>query len=39
MMYFFHPEALQEYTNTSKYYLKISPELAKSFIDEIEKKY
>ncbi len=37
MMYLFHPEALQEYTNTSKYYLKISSKLAKSFIDEIEK--
>lgn len=37
MKYSFHPEALQEYKNTAKYYLKISSKLAKAFINEIEK--
>lgn len=37
MKYSFHPEALQEYKNTAKYYLTISLKLANVFINEIEK--
>ena len=37
MKFRFHPDALQEYENSTFYYLDISPQLAKSFIGDIEK--
>ncbi len=37
MRYVFHPDALREYSETAKYYKKISPELGKACVDEVEK--
>ena len=35
MNYYFHPEAFQEYFESTQYYFKISPFLAKAFVAEI----
>ncbi len=36
MKYVFHSDALQEYSEAAMYYKKISPELGKAFVDEVE---
>ncbi len=36
MKYFFHPAALQEYSESVKYYSEISPSLASAFVAQIE---
>jgi len=36
MNYYFHPEALQEYTDAAQYYANISRSLANAFIAQIE---
>lgn len=36
MKYYFHPEALQEYSEAIQYYSDISPSLASAFIIQIE---
>jgi len=36
MNYYFHPEALQEYTEAIQYYFEISPSLANAFISQVE---
>ncbi len=36
MNYYFHPEAFQEYSESTQYYFRISPSLAKAFVAEIE---
>ena len=36
MNYYFHPEALHEYTEAAQYYSKISPSLASAFVTQIE---
>jgi len=37
MNFYFHPAALQEYSEATRYYAKISPSLAANFISMIEK--
>ena len=36
MKYFFHPEALHEYSEAAQYYFEISPSLASAFITQVE---
>lgn len=36
MNYYFHPEALHEYTEAAQYYSEISPSLASAFITQVE---
>ncbi len=36
MNYYFHPAAFQEYSESTRYYFKISPSLARAFVAEIE---
>ena len=36
MKYYFHPEALQEYSEAVQYFFEISPTLASSFITQVE---
>jgi len=36
MRYYFHPEALQEYSEAIQYYSDISPSLTNAFIAQIE---
>jgi len=37
MKFRFHPEALKEYEGSTRYYRAINPQLAQSFVHEIEK--
>ncbi len=36
MKYYFHPEALKEYSDAAQYYSEISPSLASAFITQVE---
>ena len=36
MKYYFHPDALQEYSEVAQYYSGISPSLASAFVTQIE---
>ncbi|MBU0479617.1 MAG: type II toxin-antitoxin system RelE/ParE family toxin [Proteobacteria bacterium] len=36
MNYYFHPEALQEYSAATRYYAEILPSLAVNFVSQIE---
>lgn len=36
MNFYFHPEALQEYIESTHYYREISPSLANAFVMEVE---
>ena len=36
MNYFFHPEALSEYSKATQYYFEIAPSLASAFITQVE---
>ena len=37
MKFRFHPDALHEYEGSTRYYRAINPQLAQSFVHEIEK--
>ena len=37
MKYRFHPDALHEYEKSALYYFDISPQLARKFVEDVEK--